>query len=225
MNGLNALFVNDPVWFLRNICVDNQAMQLGPEGARTLTRLNAAKSGMFDLVPAGRANANKVVLTDASPGSGHAVVRDAPISAYWCPFLAGGGLPGWVDVPRAHPPQRLIFTAAMQGCCYVVTTSPAGRGNFRVFHNQHPETAATWQAIAGQGASVLSTLTYDEYGGGGLTNAFNILWRPTGKAWAYVSQTNSFVPSPPPPGVRNYRPTIAIERNLAKPILDLPVGV
>lgn len=225
MNGMNTLFMNDPVWFLQNICVDNQAMQLGGAGALTLTRLNAAKVGQFDLVLSGSAGANKVVLTDASIGSGHVIARDAPIPAYWCPFLPGGGLPGWVDVPRASPPLRFIFTAAMQGCAYAVTSSPAGAGFFRVFHNQHPTTASTWQAITQAGANVLSTLTYDQYGGGGLTNAFNILWRPPRKAWSYVSQTNRFVPSAPPRGVRNYRPVIGIERDLTKPILDLPAGV
>lgn len=224
---MNSLFLRDPLWFLQNMCVDNQAMQLGPAGALTLTRLNTAKQGTFDFVLTGNRNSNKVVLTDASPGSGHAIVGDVPIPAYWCPFLPGGGLPGWVDVERASPNMRFVFTAAMQGCCYVVASSPASLRHFRVFHNQHPDMASTWQAIQASGATnVYSQLTYTEYGNaGGMTNAFNILHRPQRKAWSYLSQSNRFVPSVPPPGVRNYRPTILIERDNGMPILDLPAGV
>jgi hypothetical protein len=68
----------------------------------------------------------------------------------------------------------------------------------------------------------MSDLNYDHYGnpipgaGGGMTNAFNLLWRPPGKAWSYVSQSNLFVPLPM---------GTEIKRDTAKPILDLPTGV
>lgn len=220
MNGMNKLFMDDPIWFLNRICVDNKQMQEGNSGASNLVRLNASKWGVFDLVPV--SGGRKVVLTYASPMSGHNVVGDVPIIAYWCPFLAGGGLPGYVDIPRTNPPRRFMFTAAMQGCALVVTRTPNSTTTFRVFHNQHPEQASTWQAMAGQGLTgVISNLGYTDYGNpsgpdGGMTNAFNILWRKPGRAWSYVSQSNQFVPLPT---------GTLIERDLAKPILDLPAGV
>lgn len=227
MNGLNQMFQNDPVWFLKQRCVDNRTMQVGIEGANRIAQLNVTKTGLFDLVPAsGRPGENKVTLVDASPGSNHTIVRDTPISALWCPYLSGGALPGFVDVPRASPPTRLILTAAMQGCAFVVTSSPLGAQYFRVFHNQHPEMSSTWAAITSAGCTnVISTLAYEQYEGGGMTNAFNLMWRAPKKSWAYVSQTNSFRPSAPVPGSRSYRPVIIVERNLGKPILDLPAGV
>jgi hypothetical protein len=209
--------MGDPVRFLKGVCVDNKTMQEGIEGARNLRLLNAAKVGSFDLVITG---GNSVRLAFA--GAGYAIQGDIPIRAYWCPFLAGGGLPGWVDVPRTNPVYRFVFTAAMQGCALVVTNSPAAPRNFRVFHNQHPEADTTWQAIQDLGiASTISSLGYDAYGNamgadGGMTNAFNLLWRPPRRAWAYISQSNRFVPL-----ARGTR----IERDAAKPILDLPAGV
>ena len=110
----------------------------------------------------------------------------------------------------------------MQGCALVVTSSPASPAHFRVFHNQHPEMSSTWTAMGGAGiTSVISNLDYTQYGNpagpdGGMTNAFNLLWHPRGRAWSYVSQSNRFIPLP-----RGTR----IERDLAKPILALPTGV
>ena len=219
MNGMNQLFLDDPVWFLDRMCVDNKTMQEGVAGAQHLERLNGAKFGVFDLVPTG---GNSVRLTYASPGTGHHIVGDRPIWAYWCPFLAGGGLPGYIDIPRISPKRRLIFTAAMQGCALVITASPASRESFRVYHHQHPESLQVWDKIWAQGTrGRTSMLSYEQYGNptgadGGMTNAFNFLWRPRGRAWSFVSQSNKFVPLPM--GTR-------IERDLAKPILDLPAGV
>ena len=223
MNGMNELFMCDPVDFLRAVCVDNKTMQEGIGGANNIVRLNGAKSGVFDLVVTG---GNQVRLTFASPEAGHEIQRDVPISAYWCPFISGGGLPGWVDVPRFNPVWRLVLTAAMQGCAFVITNSPASAQHFRVFHNQHPEAnSSTWDAIQQSGVnSTISTFSYEEYGntipgaGGGMTNAFNILWKPPGKKWSYVSQSNRFVHLDTGLGTR-------IERDHAKRILDRPVGV
>jgi len=231
MNGLNKLFMDNPVWFLQKVCVDNQAMQLGNAGAKTLSNLNQWKKGWFDLVPVGANSSNKVTLTNASPWSDHKVIGDEPIKAYWCPFFNGGDLPGWVDVERVKPLHRFVITAAMQGCCFAITDSPISAKYFRVFHNQHPERGATWQSMQQSGVTrIISTLAYEDYGNpsgadGGMTNAFNLLWRPPGKAWSYISQSNRFVPSAASATNRSYKPTVAIERDLAKPILDLPTGV
>jgi len=219
MNAMNRLFMDNPVDFLKAVCVDNKTMQEGLDGAKNLVGLNETKFGYFDLVITG---GNMVRLTCASLGAIPKVQNDVPIQAYWCPFLQGGGLPGWVDIPRINPPRRLVLIAAMQGCAFIITNSPVSAQHFRLFHNQHPETKSTWAAIQQSGiTATISTLSYEQYGNpsgndGGMTNAFNLLWRPSGKAWSYVSQSNKFVPLPK--GTK-------IERDLAKPILDLPAGV
>jgi len=225
MNGMNEFFMRDPVRFLRDVCVDNKTMQEGIGGANNIVRLNGAKSGVFDLVITGTHDQNQVRLTCVSPEAGYEIQGDLKIEAYWCPFLSGGGLPGWVDVPRFNPESRLVLTAAMQGCAFVITDSPASAQYFRVFHNQHPEASSTWAAIQQSGVnSTISTFSYEEYGntipgaGGGMTNAFNILWKPPGKKWSYVSQSNRFVHLDTGLGTR-------IERDHAKRILDRPVGV
>ena len=239
MNGMNSIFMASPEKFLDKICVDNKAEQFRTDGlnAGDLVALNAAKHGAFDFATS-NPNANIMSGTDGKValrlvGPGHAVVKDTGIDAYWCPFLAGGANQiGWVDVPRRAPQYRFIFTAAMQGCCYVVTNSPASAQHFRVWHNQHPDTQLSWTTIHQSGAtSVYSQLTYHQYGAD-LVNAFNILWRPPKGVWSYVSQSNLFVPSPPETGLwaklkgttLNYRPTITVKRS-SKPILVLPAGV
>jgi hypothetical protein len=240
MNGMNQLFTNDPVSFLGRVCVDNKAEQFRTDGLNVadLLALNGAKSGSFDFDSADP-NVNIMIATGRTVSirrvcATHPVVKDTAIQAYWCPFLAGAANQiGWVDVPRRAPQHGFIFTAAMQGCCYVVTNSPASPQCFRVWHNQHPTETASWQTINASGATtVYSQLTYEQYGGD-LVNAFNILWRPKGRAWCYVSQSNLFVPSPAPTGLiarmtgadRNYRPTIKLARDKSKPILNLPAGV
>jgi len=214
MNGMNQLFMENPVQFLRDVCVDNKTMQQGIQGANDLRLLNAVKVGTFDLVIAG---GNKVTFTFA--GAGYQIKNDIPIKAYWCPFLAGMGLPGWVDVPKFSPTYRFVFTPAMQGCALVVTKSPASTRHFRVFHNQHPDDNRTWQAMQNSGITgTLSSLGYDAYGNAQteMTNAFNFMWRPPGRAWSIVSQSNQFIPLP--------KGTL-IERDHSKPILDIPAGV
>lgn len=216
MNGMNKLFMADPVGFLKTNCVDNKTMQEGIEGAKHVRLLNSAKMGAFDLV----------VVSDKLVRLAYASVpeikNDAPIFAYWCPFLAGGDLPGWVDIPKVDPSYSLVLTAAMQGCAFVITNTPGSDKSFRVFHNQHPETKSTWAAMEKEGATnIVSKFSYEQYGNamnedGGMTNAFNLLWKPPKKDWFYVSQSNKFVPMPK--GTK-------IERDMAKPILDSPTGV
>ena len=181
MNGMNRLFETDPVAFLSRICVDNKAEMFRTDGlnAADMQALNTAKHGTFDF---DSPNSNVNVILAPSTGvairriAAVAPVNDVGINAYWCPFLAGAANQiGWVDVPRRAPQHRFIFTAAMQGCCYVVTNSPASPQHFRVWHNQHPDTALSWQSISASGATtVYSQLTYQQYGGS-LVNAFNIL--------------------------------------------------
>jgi hypothetical protein len=215
MNGMNQLFMNNPVAFLQDMCVDNKAIEEGLAGARQVANLNAAKSGVFDLAITG---GNSVRLMYAGQDAGYQIKNDAPIRAYWCPFLNGAATSGWVDVPRRNPQWRLVLTAAMQGCAFVITNSPLSTDHFRVFHNQHPGEQRTWLAIQSAGATQqYSDFSYERYGNPNVvTNAFNLLWRPPGRAWSYVSQSNMFVPRPT---------STAITRDLQKPILDLPTGV
>ncbi len=216
MNGLNKQFLADPVVFLKSKCVDNKTMQEGVEAAKHITQLNGAKVGAFDLI----------TVKDSLVRLTYAVVpeikNDAPIFAYWCPFLPGMDLPGWVDIPKSEPKFNFVLTAAMQGCAFIITNSPASEQSFRVFHNQHPEDKRPWAAMEKEGATkIVSKLSYEQYGNaideeGGMTNAFNLLWKPPDKNWSYVSQSNKFVPLPK--GTK-------IERDTSKPILDLPAGV
>lgn len=237
MNGMNQIFASKPAHWLERVCVDNRAEQFRTDGLNSadLQALNTAKSGTFDFTYADTGqsmfHAKLAAIRRVCPT--HAVVNDTGINAYWCPFLAGSAAQiGWVDVPRRAPANRFIFTAAMQGCCYVVTNSPASAAHFRVWHNQHPDTALSWRTISATGATtVYSQLTYEQYGGA-MVNAFNIIWRPPGGVWTYVSQSNEFVPSTPPSGFiarmtgedRNYRPTIGLKRS-TRPVLEMPAGV
>lgn len=235
---MNQIFMNDPASFLGRVCIDNRAEMFRTDGlnAMDMAALNNAKVGAFDFAT-GNPDVNIMLSTCAAIRRvcpSHQVVRDTAIDAYWCPFHAGSpDTIGWVDVPRRAPLYRFIFTAAMQGCCYVVTNSPASPAHFRVWHNQHPDMAQSWATINASGATtVYSQLTYVDYGAN-MVNAFNILWRPPKGAWRYVSQSNLFVPSPPPTGLvarmtgtaRNYRPVITVRRAASKPILTLPAGV
>ncbi len=154
--------------------------------------LNVLKEGLFDL--AGPIAANNVDLGV----SGNHVHNDAPIRAYWCPFIQGNVLPGFVDVPRAQPDSPFVFTAAMNGCAFVITDSP-NHGYFRVYHHQHPDSAFIWNLIHQQGQVVRSFLGFAEYGVAAnvapnavaAPNAFNFLHYQFGM-WSYVVQRQHF---------------------------------
>ncbi len=199
MNGLNATFDADPLGFIENRAVNNLTWfrrAILPENGATLGMLNnavnAAKAANVDLRPV---DANTAEFNLVGGGG---LVGDAPIAAYWCPFLQGPGLPGWVDIEKLSPRRKFVFTAAMNGCRLVVTDcSPS---HFRVYHNQHPdggdaEANRIWQLIAAQGHPIVGHFGYDEYGlvGGvpAAPNAFNFLYyRNSG--WAFVSQPQTF---------------------------------
>jgi hypothetical protein len=192
MQGHNAEFVGNWNSYLNNVLVDNVTWfrDIGANNA-AINALSLAKAGSFDLVPTSIAP-RRVMLRIAPPGG---IVADAGIGGYWCPFVQGGGLPGWVDLPRQAPAHNLMFTAAMQGCALVVTQSPVAN-HIRVYHHQHPDGAnnGVWQALHAVGQPVLSILDYADYGPAGLNgnapNAFNYMLFRNGM-WNYVTQAHT----------------------------------
>ena len=204
-------------------CVDNKTMQEGIVGAQHLASLNMAKWGVFDLVPV--PGSTKVTLRFAGPGSTHAISGDLPISAYWIPYLVGGGLPGWVDIPRRWALWRIVLTAAMQGCALVVTSSPASPAHFRVFHNQHPEMSSTWTANGRSGH-------YQRHFQPGLC----AIWEPSRPGRRNGQLAVQPALAPPRPSLELCLPVEPVHpvaegnadrarASQAKPILDLPTGV
>jgi hypothetical protein len=151
--------------------------------------LNALKQGNFDLQ--GDGLAQQVVLTPV----GNVLQGEQPIAAYWCPFVQGNGLPGFVDIPRFNPQYRFVFTAAMNGCALMVTTSPLGPNMIRVYHHQHPGNAGINQLIQAQGQEVISFVSFDDYGNANqqvpAPNAFNFLYYRNG-GWRFVLQPQTF---------------------------------
>jgi len=118
------------------------------------------------------------------------------IEAYWAPYHAGTGLPGFTEVLRKNPPCKFVFTAGMNGCAFVVTDSPKGVAYMRVYHNQHPDSDSVMQDIHNVGQSIISYADFSDYGGGQLKHlhnplAFNFLYYRNGE-WNYVFQPQSF---------------------------------
>lgn len=234
MDKMNCLLMTDPYAFLKEVLVDNITMQRKGDGAANLTALNDNKRGVFDLR---KVEDGQVELAYGGVKN-YALKNDSWIEAYWCPFLNGKDMPGWVDVPRANPFHTLVFTAAMQGCAFVLTDSPESKDRFRVFHNQHPEYASTWKAMYKEfpNLKIISIFSYkaaevnadyrqyatqDGYGSPDkkiATNAFNLLvWDKNTKTWKYLSQSHILTPS----GGMDF----TVKRDPAKPILELATGV
>lgn len=196
MQGHNAQFVLDPLAYVGARAVNNltwfrRAIAGGPAPGALNNGLGITKAGRFDLQAV---TLDTVELNVVGPGP---IIGDAAVQAYWCPFIQGGVLPGWVDIPKVNPPMRFVFTAAMNGCRLVVTdVSPT---HFRVYHHQHPDSdgqlaAGIWRQIAAQGHPVVSHMGYDEYGpadAAAFPNAFNFLHYRNG-TWNYVSQPQTF---------------------------------
>ena len=190
MNGNNLTFLSDPIWYIRNRAINNikwfkqvhRSAGLDRAAASNrVTALNVLKEGYFDLQ--GSAQDREVLLALV----GDVGTGDRPISAYWCPFIQGNVLPGYVDIPRVNPVHHFVFTAAMNGCALVATHSPLGANMIRIYHNQHPDSAAINNLIAKQGQSMISIVKFDDYGVDFAPNAFNFLYYRNG-GWRYVLQ-------------------------------------
>jgi len=189
MNGHNLIFRTDPLWYVRNRAINGVSwfMQNQANHANQLQNmvLNLAKEGSFDLRGGGQAQ--QVVLTPV----GNVQHGDQPIAAYWCPFVQGNVLPGFVDIPRHNPQRRFVFTAAMNGCALVVTGSPLGPNMIRIYHHQHPDDANINGLIQAQGQEVISFISFEDYGDAAqqfpAPNAFNFLYYRNG-GWRFVLQ-------------------------------------
>ena len=198
MRGHNAEFTADPLNYVSKRAVNNltwfaktvRAGNASPESALN-NALAIQKSGFFDLETT---SISAVEFKVTGPAG---LIGDTPIGAYWCPFIQGGGLPGYVDIPKKNPPLKFVFTAAMNGCRLVVTNYSAT--HYRVYHNQHPdgnnaESQRIWNLIKAQGHEIVSHFGWDEYAPAGNAfppNAFNFLYYRNGN-WNYVSQAQTF---------------------------------
>lgn len=190
MDGLNQRFAGDPLAFLARHAVNNilwwsqRHLQMHRESWLRHCVLEAAGEGWFDLSagPGGQT----VLKPVSDRGCG-----EPPIGAYWCPFIQGGGLPGFVEIPARHPRHVFVFTAAMNGCSLDITRSPRARDMLRVYHNQHPGQALCTRKILQQGEPILASVGFDRYGDPTLRqpapNAFNLLYY-TGGRWQCLVQ-------------------------------------
>jgi len=193
MNGHNLVFRTDPTWYVSQRAINGVAWfmqnQANHANQQQMLVLNVAKQGAFDLQ--GHRQAQQVVLTPV----GNVHHGDQPITAYWCPFVQGNVLPGFVDIPRHNPQHRFVFTAAMNGCALMVTASPIGPNMIRVYHHQHPGNAGINQLIQAQGQEVISFISFDDYGDVNqqlpAPNAFNFLYYRNG-GWKFVLQPQTF---------------------------------
>jgi len=188
MRGYNKSFLKDPISFSNKYALNNVAWFMGNQ-TDSMSRLrnvmlNESKMGNFDL----QINIcpNEVILAPV----GNLFSGDPTISAYWCPFVQGNILPGFVDVPRSNPQHMFIFTAAMNGCALVTTESPLGSDKIRIYHHQHPGRESIDGFIKEQGGKIISSVTFSDYGveeQQPAPNAFNFLYHKDNE-WLYVIQ-------------------------------------
>jgi hypothetical protein len=196
-SNYNALFRNDPVRFINTYSADIktwfEGLMLqggGGLGGALLAAANATGFCRLDFEPVGGLLGFRINTVQVR------MIPHGGIDAYWAPYHAGGGLPGFTDVLRVNPPCRFVFTPGMNGCAFVVTDSPKGATYMRVYHNQHPNDNNIWQHIHGRGQNVISYAGFEDYGGGALPIginpvAFNFLYYRNG-TWIYVFQPQSF---------------------------------
>lgn len=197
MNGKNTKFATDPVTFLQTNIVNISAL-MGADAKEILacqSKINTSKWGSFDFQDW------KTNVKLRYSGETPKVEKDTPILGYFCPFNGGGEEPGWVDVPRAIPMHKFVFTPAMNGCAFVITDSPTS-GCFRVHHHQHPIGPDRRREAACAGATVeydrLSEAEYDLGSTGARVTAakmfacFNFLFLGRDGSWRFVSQASEF---------------------------------
>ena len=193
MNGHNLTFRSDPIWYITQRAINNvswfmkdQANNINQQRNRIL---NGSKTGAFDLLGEGQAKQVALAPTGNPPHS------DPLITAYWCPFVQGNVLPGFVDIPMHNPEHQFVFTAAMNGCALVTTTSPLGSNMLRVYHHQHPDSPHINNLIKAQGQTIISSINANDYCHRDqkipAPNAFNFLLYKEGR-WKYAVQPQTF---------------------------------
>ena len=194
----NAMFRSDPFSFVKTYSVDikgwfeglMRAAGGGGIHGTLLQAANAAGACRIDFEPIGGFMNLGVDTVQAR------FVPNGGIDAYWVPYHAGHGLPGYTDVLRRNPASNFVFTAGMNGCAFVITDSPEGAAYMRVYHHQHPDAQDIWNDIHNVGAQIISVAGFDEYGGGALAHgmnpvAFNFLFYRNSN-WNYVFQPQAF---------------------------------
>lgn len=217
MNYQNTNFINNPIGFVNNQTINHrwfdehaQAQGQAPLAEREAVRvMDLAKTASFDLKPSGTPGQVKFGVVPNYP------TMDMPLLGYWCPYRNGNGLPGFVDVPRRNPERKFVFTAAMNGCAFIITNSPVA-GHFRLYHHQHPGSATVNALITQATPNVITVFPFEEYGNpnaAGLPVAFNFLYYRNG-GWVIVSQSTVMAPG-----------TGVITRDAMKPIVVTSANV
>ncbi|MGY2293700.1 hypothetical protein ACW9H6_28540 [Pseudomonas sp. SDO528_S397] len=159
MNGHNIAFVTNPTVYIGDTAINSvHYFQKKAPTDMMPDFINLAKMGSFDLI--GEPETAQVILTPVSQPKHN----DVAIRAYWCPFIQGMVMPGFVDLPKYNPPMKFMFTAAMNGCALVVTETPGDNSKIRVYHNQHPHEATVNNFISSQGQPIKSLLVFEDYG-------------------------------------------------------------
>lgn len=197
MNSLHQVsFETDPVRYTDTWAINSVSWFAGEGGVTDdkkkhaqYIELDRKKEGLFGLEPVGSMN-----MVEFSIASNSWWRRTKPISAYWCPYNTGTGLPGYVDVLWHNPLYRFVFTPAMQGCALAVTACPFSYDFFRVYHHPHPNDADQWKLIYRESGEVFSFLMPDEYikKDGKPPNAFNFLYYRNSR-WIYVTQPQHMI--------------------------------
>lgn len=191
MNGANGQFISSPDIFLEANVIDNinWLQEAGRPSVSVNNSLiamaNSLKEANFDLVRGDAGSGRNLydfrLCSDRTN-------NDVPIRAYWCPFIQGNELPGYVDIPRHNPQYQFLFTPAMNGCAFYVTASPESEEMIRVYHNQHPDSESIKEKI---GSEPISTFSFSEYGTESNPNAFNLMCYRNDE-WHYISQPQQF---------------------------------
>lgn len=169
-HSLNRFFLMDPIGFVNG----NAINQIGwyQKYASNFAEMKIIKSfddnkyGFFQFTKAPKMN--EAEFTPVGGGC----AGDLTLSAYWCPYLTGIGLPGYVDFSAVNPERNFIFTAAMSGCSLEVTRTPNRPGMLRVYHNQHPTSKIVRDKVLAQGEPILKSITFDDYGRSTVGNSF-----------------------------------------------------
>lgn len=194
MNGKNGQFINSPDLFLRANVINSIRwfdVTRNPEASILVSAANTKKEAQFDVA---RVEVDEGNIVNDLRMCNTAVTNDTPINGYWCPYISGNTLPGYIDLPRRNPKHRFVFTPAMNGCAFVVTNSPRGAEWFRLYHNQHPHQRLISDLIQRESGDTLqSYFSFEDYGTQDNPNAFNFLYYRNSN-WVYVSQPQRFIP-------------------------------
>ena len=193
--------------------------------AACVKMLDFLKAGQFDLQPVAAPLAPRPQV-QFRPISNPAVM-DVALTAYWCPYINGVVMPGFVDVPRRNPAHKFVFTAAMNGCAFIIADSLVA-GSFRVYHHQHPGNVVISALITAQTPNIVSMFTFADYGHanppGGLPVAFNFL-HYRNVSWSIISHSTVMHPHTGAITHDPAQPLIITAANVSRPTTYTTVAV